>query len=453
MKILIIGTGTVGSAICAELSDEGHDITTIDTDLQSVTELSNICDVFGIVGSGADVSVLKKADADKSDLVIAVTPSDEINLLSCAAARKLGARHTVARVRNPEYSELMQLMKHDMNLSMAINPELAAAKAIYRMLRYPSAAKVETFYRGKVELVEFAIPADSPACNRSLYELRSSTKCKFLVCGVLRGDEMYIPSGDFVLKAGDVIGLTAPDDELNRLFKLLGVFKHPIHDLLIVGGGRVSYYLAGLLQHSKLDATIIEKDKSLCYELTEAFDCTVVNDDGTKQEVLLEAGIEKADAFIALNDRDEQNALISLYAKSCKVPKIISLIKELSYVDFYKDMGLESIITPKSITASDLVRYVRAMSQDSTSDIESLHKIMGGRAEALEFTVKGEIEGVTGIPLKKLRPRAGVLIACIIHNNKIIIPAGDDSIKTGDTVLVITAGEITINSIKDILPR
>lgn len=453
MKIVIIGGGTVGAAICAELSEEGHDITVIDTELSNITELSNVCDVFGVVGSGADVSVLKKADADKSHLVIAVTPSDEINLLSCAAARKLGAKHTVARVRNPEYTELMLLMKHDMNLSMAINPELAAAKSIYRTLRYPSAAKVETFYRGKVDLVEFALPADSPACNKSLIELRSAFKCKFLVCGVLRGDDMYIPSGDFVLEAGDVIGVTAPDDELTRLFKSIGVFKQPIHDLLIVGGGRVGFYLASLLQHSKISATVIEKDKSLCYDLIEAFDCTVVNDDGTKQEVLLEAGIEKADAFIALLDRDEQNAIMSLYAKSCEVPKVISLIKELSYVNFYKDMGLESIISPKSITAADLLRYVRAMSQDSTSEIESLHKIMGERAEALEFIVKGEIEGVTDVPLKELRPRAGILIACIIHNNKIIIPTGDDCITTGDTVLVVTSANVSINSIKDILPR
>ena len=453
MKIVIIGCGTVGAAICAELSEEGHDITIIDTELANITDLSNVCDVFGIVGSGADISVLRKADAGKSQLVIAVTSSDEVNLLSCAAARKLGAQHTIARVRNPEYSELMLLMKNDMNLSMVINPELAAAKTINRMLRYPSAAKVETFYRGKVDLVEFALPADSPACNKSLIDLRASLKCKFLVCGVLRGDEMFIPSGDFVLKAGDVIGITAPDDELTRLFKSIGVFKHPIHDLLIIGGGGVSYYLSQLLQHSKIDATVIEKDKSLCYNLIEAFDCTVVNDDGTKQEVLLEAGIEKADAFLALLDRDEQNAILSLYAKSCRVPKVISLIKELSYVDFYKDMGLESIISPKSITATDLLRYVRAMSQDSTSEIESLHKIMGDRAEALEFVVKGEIEGVTDLPLKKLRPKAGILIACIVHNNKIIIPTGDDCITTGDTVLVITAGNVTIDSIKDILPR
>ena len=253
--------------------------------------------------------------------------------------------------------------------------------------------------------------------------------------------------------AGDVIGITAPDGELTRLFKSIGVFKQPIHDLLIVGGGRVTYYLEALLSRGKIDSTVIEADKTLCYDLIEEFDCTVVHDDGTKQEVLLEAGIEKADAFLALLDRDEQNAIMSLYANTCRVPKVISLIKELSYVDFYKGMGLESIISPKSITASGILRYVRAMSQDSTSEIASLHKIMGGNAEALEFTVKGEIEGITNVPLKELRPKAGILVACIIHKNKVIIPTGNDSIETGDTVLIVTSGKDAINSIKDILPR
>ncbi|MBQ7364087.1 MAG: Trk system potassium transporter TrkA, partial [Clostridia bacterium] len=358
MKIVIVGGGTVGSAITMQLSEEHHDITVVDTELSNITELSNVCDVYGVVGNGADVSVLNKADAGKSDLVIAVTSSDEINILCCAAARKLGAQNTVARVRNPEYSELMQLMQQDMNLSMTINPELAAAEALYRMLRYPSAAKVETFYRGKVELVEFPLPADSPICNKPLSMLRSALKCQFLVCGVLRDDKMYSPSGDFVLKAGDVIGVTAPDGELTRLFKAIGVFKQPIRDLLIVGGGRVTYYLESLLARSKIDSTVVEENRELCYALSEDFNCTVVHDDGTKQEVLLEAGIESADAFLSLLDRDELNAILSIYAKTCKVPKVISLIKELSYVNFYTEMGLESIISPKSITASNILLFV-----------------------------------------------------------------------------------------------
>lgn len=450
MKIIIVGGGTVGTAITSQLAAENHNVTVIDTDLSGITELSNICDVIGILGNGADVSVLKKADAQRADLIIAVTPSDEINILCCAAARKLGAKHTIARVRNPEYTELMNLMRQDMNLSMTVNPELDAAQALYRMLRYPSAAKVETFYRGRVELVEFTLPAESPICNKALSELRPTLKSRFLVCGVLRDDVMYIPSGDFVLKAGDVISMTAPDDDLTRLFKAIGIFKQPIRDVLILGGGRVTYYLETLLARSKIGSTVIEKNKELCYTLTEDFDCTVVCDDGTKQETLLEAGVEKADALLSLFDNDEQNVIMSIYAKTCRVPKIISLIKELSYVDFYKEMGLESIISPKSITASNILRFVRAMTQDASSEIESLHKIMGGKAEALAFIVKDDIEGITDLPLKELRPKSGILIACIIHKNKVIIPAGDDCIQKGDTVLIVTAGG-TINSIKDIV--
>lgn len=450
MRIVIVGGGTVGSAICAQLSAEGHDITLIDTALAPLSENSNVCDVFGIVGNGAEVSVLRKASADKADLLIAVTPEDEINILCCAVSRKLGTKHTVARVRNPEYSELMQLMKNEMNLSMTINPELAAAKEIFRMLRYPSAAKVEPFFRGKVDLVEFVVGVDSPICGKSLFDLRTFLKAKFLVCCVLRGDEVYIPSGDFVLQANDIIGVTAPDGELTRLFKATGTFRQPVRDVLIVGGGRVTYYLQTLLQRSKIKTVVIEKDKELCYELTEQFDITVVCEDGTKQEVLLEEGIEQADAFLTLSDVDEQNAIMSMYARSKQVPKVITMINQLSYVDFFKGMGLESIVSPKSATANDILHYVRSMSDDDDSEIESLHKIMGGRAEALEFIVKQDIEDITDIPLKELKPRSGVLIACLIHNNKVIIPSGNDCISKGDTVIVVTS-DGKLKNIKDII--
>lgn len=450
MKIIIVGGGTVGAAICTQLSAEGHDITVIETEPSAVNEIANVCDVIGLVGNGADISVLRKADAERADLLIAVTPGDELNILCCAASRKLGVRHTIARVRNPEYSELLLLMKQEMNLSMTVNPELNAAKEIYRMLRYPSAAKIETFYRGRVELVEFVVNPGSPICDKSLYDLRSALKAKFLVCCVLRGDEVFIPSGDFILRADDIIGLTAPDEEMTRLFKALGSFRQPVRDVLIVGGGRITYYLELLLQRGKIRSTVIEKDKERCYELTDQFDSTVVCEDANKQEILLEEGIEKADAFLALSDSDERNAILSMYAKSKAVPKVIALIHQLSYVDFFKGMDLESVVSPKSIAAADILRYVRAMSNDASAEIESLHKIMGGHAEALEFVIKQEIEGITDIPLKELRPKRGVLIACLIHNHKIIIPSGEDSIGRGDTIIVITADR-QLKNVRDII--
>lgn len=451
MKIIIIGCGTVGSGICLQIAKEGHDITVIDDREQAVSDISSVCDVIGVVGSGIDLSVLRKAGVENADLVISVTPSDEVNLLSCLTARKLGARNTIARVGNPDYTEMLQLVKQDMALAMTVNPELSAAKKIYRMLRYPSAAKVETFYRGKVELVEFAVTANSPFCNKSLFDLRSSLKMNFLVCGVLRAGEMIIPSGHFVLQEGDIIGVTASDDELNRLFKAAKMFKQPPKNVIIVGGGPVTYHLEGMLKKSKIHSTVIESEKTRCYELTDAYNSTVVCDDGTKQEVLLAEGIERTDAFLALADKDEQNVIMSMYARSKKVPKIITLIHKLSYVDFFAASDLQSIVTPKSITATDILQYVRALSDDADSEIEALHKIMDGHAEAIEFSIKQEIEGITDIPLKDLRPRSGILIACLIRGRKVVIPSGLDAIHKGDTVLIVTASDTQLTNVKDIL--
>lgn len=451
MNIIIIGCGTVGSAICMQLSKEGHDITVVDDDPIALSELCNNCDVYGVEGSGASISVLRKAGADKAYLLIAVTSSDEINILCCSAARKLGTHHTIARVRNPEYGELMQLMRADMNLSLTINPELYAAKEIYRMLRFPSAAKLETFCRGRVELAEFVIAAESPFIGKTLHELRSELNMKFLVCCVLRGNDVIIPSGDYHVECGDIVGVTVPEDQTNSFFKAAQIYRHRLKDMMIFGGSRVTYYLQGLLKKSKFTSTVIEKNKEICRDFSGEFDCSVVCDNGARQEVLLEEGIERTDAFLALSDSDEENAIVSMYAKSIGVPKVITLINQMSYVDFFKSVGINSVVSPKSSTAGYILRYVRSkMNATGVEEIESLHKIMDGKAEAVEFVIKDEIEGLTGIPLKKLRPKRGVLVICISHKDQIIIPSGDDTINSGDTVVVVSAGE-KISSIKDIL--
>ena len=440
MKIVIVGGGSVGSAICAQLVGEGHDITVVDRDTAALTEICNTSDVFGVTGNGAEVSVLRKAGAEKADLLIAVTSGDEVNILCCSAARKLGTKHTVARVRNPEYSELVHLMKNEMNLSMTINPELAAAKEIYRFLRFPYAAKIDTFCRGRVEVAEFVVTPDSPLCGVTLNDLRTKLNLRFLVCCVLRKGEAHIPSGYFCIEAGDTICVTAAEDEIAAFFKAIKAYKQPVRDVLIVGGGRTAYYLIDLLEKSKLSATVIERDAARCRELAEDFSCTVICDDGTKQELLLEEGIEKADAFLALSDVDEENAIVSLYAKTKNIHKIATMIRSMSYVELFKNAGLENIVSPKQSTATYILRYVRAMANVRGSEIESLHTLMGGRVEALEFLVKDEIDGITDIPLKKLRPRAGILIACIVRRDRVIIPSGDDVIQKGDTVIVVTTG-------------
>lgn len=450
MNILIVGGGMVGTAICAQLAKEGHDITLVDTDVNTLTELSNRYDVFGVVGNGASVSVLKKANADKADLTVAVTSQDEVNILCCAAAKKLGTRNTIARVRNPEYFELMSLMKSEMNLSLTINPELSVAKEIYRILRFPSATKIDSVCRGRVELAEFSVDGDSPLCGVTLNDLRNKLQIRFLVCAVLRKGEAYIPSGFFKIEAGDTICFTAPDEEITHFFKAVGAYKRPVKDVLIVGAGRTTYYLEALLKHAKIHSTVIDPDKEKCRALAEEYSCSVVCDDGTKQDVLLEEGIEKTDAFLALSSGDEENAIISMYAKTQKTHKVITMISTISYIELFKGVGLDSIVSPKSSTASSILHYVRSMADAQGAEMESLHKLMDDKVEALEFIIKRDMEDFTGIPLKELKLRQGVLIACIVRDGRIIIPSGNDAIMCGDTVIIITT-EGQIKGIKEIL--
>jgi len=449
MNILIVGGGTVGTAICTELTSEGHDITVIDKDMACLKELSNKCDVVGVMGNGAEVSTLREAGASKADLLIAVTSMDEVNIICCTAAKKLGTKHTVARVRNPEYAELMQLMKNEMNLSLTINPELAAAKEISRILRFPSANKVDTLARGRVELAEFVVESNSPLCDTSLFELRTKLNMKFLVCAVKRNGKAYIPSGNFVIKEGDTVCFTASDEEISKVFKSVGN-KRPIKNVLIVGAGRITYYLQSMLKRAKIHSTVIDNSKQRCRELAENFDCSVICNDTTKQEVLLEEGLESIDAFLALSSEDEENAIVSMYAKSCNANKIITMIKSVSYVELFKSAGLEGIVSPNSSTASQILRFVRSMASTGDSEIESLYKLMDDKVEALEFLIKENIDALTDIPLKELKLEKGILIACIVHDDKVIIPTGNDVIRKGDTVIIVTTTE-QIKSIKEIL--
>lgn len=450
MKIILAGIGRLGSSICSQLTGEGHDVTVIDTDADMVNEISNVCDIYGLVGNCAEISVLRKAGAANADLLIAMSTEDEINILACAAARKLGTRHTVARVRNPEYTELVRLMKDDMNLSLTVNPDLAAAREIYRMLRFPAAAKIDTFCRGRVELAEFTVSENSPICGYTLNDLRMRMNMKFLVCAALREGKVYIPSGDFRILPGDVIGVTAPDEGITDFFKAIGLYKQPIRNVMITGGGRITYYLEGLMKRGKIKSTVIENNKTLCRELAEQYGCTVICENGSKQELLLEEGIDHTDAVIALSDIDEENAIVSMFAKSVQVPKVITLISSLPYVNFFKSAGLESIVSPKSIVTAAILHYVRSIANTGDSEIQSLHSMMEDNIEALEFSIKEEISGITRVSLKDLKAKSGVLIACIARDNEIIIPSGSDCICVGDTVMIISTGGV-VKGIRDIL--
>ena len=450
MKIIIVGSGAVGSSICHQLAKENHAITVIDTNVEALTRITNSLDITGIHGNGATVSVLKEAGADSADLLIAVTNEDELNILCCFAARKLGTTNTIARVRNPEYAGLMVLMQEDLNLSLTINPEYAVAKEVDRILKFPGATRLSSLCDGAVELAELTIRPGSDLIGKSLLRLRIELGVKFIVCAVMRDNKVYIPTGDFVLNEGDKVAVTANEVELTKFFKASGNYIRPIRELIVHGGGRVTYYLCELLKKRKTNLVAIEKNRELCQSLAESFpEITVINGDGTNQDLLIEEGIKDADAFLALSSVDEENASVSMFAKTQKVPKIVTMISSLPYIDFFRAVGIESIISPKSSTVDYILRFIRSLAASEVSEIEALYRIMDGKIEALEFKVIEKIDGITDIPLRNLKKRSNCIICCIAREGNIIFPSGDDMIQRNDTVIVINKGK-QMTSIKDI---
>ena len=449
MEIIVVGAGTVGSAICEQLVKEGHDVTVVDNDTASIARISASYDVNAVMGSSTDIEVLRQAGAESADMIIAVTQMDEMNILCCYAAKKLGTSHTAARIRNPEYGAFMDLMKEDMNLSLKINPEYAVAKKISRMLKFPTATKIDTFCDGRVEIAEFTVSEDSPLVNMTPLGLREKFNINFLICGVKRGEKAYIPSGDFVIKEGDTVCVTASEDELVKFFKLITKKRKPVKNILIFGGGRTTYYLSKILGKQIGNTTIIEKDLARCEELSRELGIAVTHGDGTRQELLLEEGIDKADAFLALSDIDEENAIVSMYAKKIGVKSIITMIRSLPYVDFFRDVGIDSIVSPKTSTVDYILRFVRGTADAADSEIESLHRMMGGSIEAVEFIIKDYIDGLTDRPISKIKRTKSSLIAVIVRGDSIIFPTGNDIITKGDRLVVLVTG--SINNVKDIL--
>lgn len=450
MKIIIAGAGSVGSAICRELVAEGHAITVLDRSEGAISELSNQYDVTGVVGVCTDLVALREAGAERADLLIAITDSDEINLLCCFAARKLGVKHTAARVRNPEYASLTELTSADMGLGLVINPELYAARTISRVLRLPSATRVDTFCDGRVETIELTVSEDSPIAGKSLYKLREELGVSFLICGIKRDGEVFIPNGSTEILHKDIICVTTAVDDTVKFLKATKSYKRPVKNLMILGGGRTTYYLCDLLRRTKTDITVIEKDSEVCRGLSLDHGVTVINGDGMRQELLIEEGIERADAFISLSSVDEENAISSMFAANMNVPVVITMISSLSYVSFFERAGLDNIVSPKHSTVGQILKFVRGMAYSRGSEIRAIHHMMAGALESLEFNVTEPIEGVTDIPIKDIVRRDDVLIACIVRGKEIIIPSGIDSILVGDSVIVVAKGT-TLNSIKDIL--
>ena len=452
MKIVIVGCGKIGETVLNALAREGHDLVVVDNRDDVISEIINKHDVMCVCGNGVDCETLAEAGVEKADLFIAVTDSDEFNMLSCLIAKRMGAGHTIARIRNPQYNDKsLSFMRQQLDLSMSINPELLTAQELYHMLKLPSAAKVETFSRRNFEMIELRLKEDSPFCGSPLWTLRERHKAKFLVCVVQRDNEVIIPDGGFVLRSGDRIGLTAKPSEIQKLFRSLGLAKKQAKSVMILGGSRIAYYLSKMLMSSGSDVKIIDMDRNICHKFSEMLPGIATScGDGTHQELLLEEGLRDQDAFVALTGMDEENILVSYYATTQEVPRVIAKVNRDEMAAMATQVGLESIVSPKDIVVNVVLRYARAL-QGSMNDasIETLYQLMDGKAEAVEFCVK-ENSALTGRPLKALPLKKNILIAGIIRDRDPIIPAGDDVILPGDRVVVIS-NEHRLKELTDIL--
>ena len=450
MKIIIVGCGKIGLSIVKQLVIEKHDITVIDKNQDVINDITNNYDVMGLVGNGASYSVQKDADVEKTDLLIAVTGSDEINLLCCLFAKKAGNCNTIARVRDPLYSKEIQYIKDELGLSMIINPEYAAAVEISRLLRFPSADKIDTFAKGRVELLNLVITEDSPFVDKTLIEVSKRVLSDILICSVERGDDVFIPNGAFILRAGDKITIVASAVNSREFFTKVGYDTHQVKDTMIIGGGRMTYYLAEILLKMGIRVKIVEQDRDKCENLSETLPrATIINGDATNQEVLIEEGINGCDSFVSLTGIDETNIFLSLFAKTKTEGKIVTKIDRISFDDIISTFNLGSLIYPDKIAADYIVSYVRAMQNSIGSNVETLIKLNSGRVEALEFKIhKGS--PVIGIPIMELSLKRDILISCINHRGTIVIPKGQNVIEEGDTVIVVTT-KSGLSDIKDIM--
>ena len=449
MNIIIVGCGKVGQTLAEQLNEEGNDITVIDISPAKVNETAARYDVLGVVGNGATHLTQQEAGIKNADLLIAVTGSDELNLLCCLIAKKAGNCHTIARVRSPQYSSEAPYLKEELGLAMVINPEQAAAAEIARVLRFPSAIKIDTFAKGKVELLKFKLPEGSPLEGLAVKEISTKLHCDVLVCTVERGDGAYIAKGDFRFMEKDVISIIASPKNASNFFKQIKYKNTSVKDVMIVGGGDLTHYLCEILNRSGIDVKVIEKEKDRCEDLAEKLEyVTVINGDAVDQQVLFEEGIENVGGFVALTNLDEENILLSLFAKSVGQCKLVTKVNRIDFDDVIRHLELDTIIYPKNITAEGIVRYVRAMKNTIGSNVETLYSIIKGKVDAAEFIIK-ENSPVVGKPLMEMKLKPGVLVTSIMRDRKVIIPRGGDTIEVGDSVIIVS--DFPLHDIAEIL--
>lgn len=451
MKIVIIGAGKVGYSLAKQLAKENNDVTVIDHNQERIDYINSNLDVYSIHGNGANYEVQMLADVSKANLVISATAMDEVNMLSCIVAKKLGAAHTIARVRNPDYIKQVRFLHEELGLSLWINPEQATAEEISRVLRFPAAIKVDSFANGKAEIVEFKLSEKSPLCGVSISSIHPRYKVKVLISIVERAGQVYIPNGDFVLRAGDKISVVGSSVEQGRFANLIGVMKKPVKKVMIIGAGKISVYLAEMLLSMGMKVKILERDYNKCVELKNRIPkATICCCDGTRPDILQEEGISEADALVALTGSDEGNIVTAVYAKSIGIDVVIAKVNGSQYDLVLEKTGIDVTVKTSQITVQRITHYIRAMGNRKGSKMETLYLLNDGKAEAMQFNVTSA-DAPAG-QIKNLSFRKGVLVSAILRNGKCLIPGGNDQIYANDAVIVVTKHH-DIREFSDIFER
>lgn len=449
MNVVIVGGGKVGRKLVEDFNNEGENVILVDVKNALCEKVEETFDVRCINGSGADLETLNEAEVKKADLFIAVTENDELNALCAVMAKKLCADRCVARVRNREYFKQLDFMRNALGINLIVNPEYTTASEISRILRFPEAINTETFAKGRIELIEFNVSEDSGICGLSVYEVYKKYQIKVLMCAVQRGNEVYMPNGNFVIHCGDKLHITASHSDLTRFMREIGIIRKKVRNVILIGGGRISFYLARLLIESGMHVKIIEHDMNRCEELSEHLPkAEIVCGDGTDRHVLEEEGIDNVDSVVALTGIDEENMIISMYAKTRNVEKIVTKVNRLSFADLMENTGEYSIVTPKKITADMIIRYARAMKSAQDTEMRTLYRIVNNKAEAMEFIVNSESE-LTSKKLSQIKMKPNVLVAAILRKNKLLMPDGESTLEVGDNVVVVTTHHLT--TLTDIL--
>lgn len=451
MKIIVVGSGKVGSQIIEKLVAEGHNVTAVDIQEKCLTELEVKLDILSVHGNGVREEVLREAGAQNADLLVAATAGDEINLLCSMMAKKIGTSHTIARVRDPEIADQMRLLWEETGLAGTLNPELTAAQEIFSVLRFPGVRSVEHFSHGRFTMADIRLSEEGPLTQVPLKDLPGTHGVRALICAVRRDDQTIIPDGEFRLRKGDIASFAAEPVEAERFLQLAGIEERVPRDVMIIGAGKISFYLLRMMEKTGMRVVVIDRSEANCMRLCDRFpNALVICGDGTDRDLLLEEGIGQADAFISLTGIDEVNVLLSMFAESVHVPKIVTKVSREAITELVRDKKIGSVVSPRSLTASRVIRYARAMENAAGSSVEELYWIADNSAEALEFIIKKEEQGLTDVPLMQLPLKDHLLVCAIIRDGHVIIPTGKDCMQIGDRVVIVTTIR-GMSQLKDIL--